>query len=219
MPDFYTDAQGRTRPITPKKGTGGVVVTAVLTGVLAAAGGADATTSVGAALDSTQSQIRAETNSARDAAESGDETEAWRRLGLKELKLAVKQHLQCAVQSYSQVREFFLQHGCTSLDGKLIPLGDLHGTVIVVSVAWVRMSSDSDAAALNQLEDTYGTGDITPLPAELLQLRDIRFTAQHYKSRRHGSLVVVAEAEPVEGRPSTQVLNGVADVAASLPTF
>lgn len=219
MTDFYTDGQGRRRPITPRKATGGVVATAVLTGVLAAAGGADATTSVGAALDSAQSQIQAETKSARDAAEGGDETEAWRRLGLKELKQAVKQRLQCAVQSYSQVREFFLQHGCTSLNGKLIPLGDLHGTAVVVSVAWVRMSSDSDATVLKQLEDTYGTGDITPLPTELLQLRGIRFTAQHYKSRQDGSLVVVAEAEPVEGQPSTQFLNGVADVAAALPTF
>lgn len=219
MPDFYTDAQGRTRPITPKKGTGAVVATAVLTGILASVGGADATTSVGAALDSAQSQIQAETNSARDAAESGDETEAWRRLGLKELKQAVKQHLQCAVQSYSQVQEFFLQHGCTSLDGKLIPLVDLHGDVVVVSVAWVRMPSDSDATALKQLEDTYGTGDITPLSTELLELRGIRFTAQHYKSRQDGSLVVVAEAEPVQGQPPTQFLDGVADVAASLPTF
>ncbi|MGH3889748.1 MAG: hypothetical protein ACRDSZ_24830 [Pseudonocardiaceae bacterium] len=42
----------------------------------------------------------------------------------------------------------------------------------------------------------------------------VRFTGKRYASRQLGTLVVVAEATPVSGRPDAAVLDGVAAVAA-----
>jgi hypothetical protein len=82
---------------------------------------------------------------------------------------------------------------------------------------WVKMSSEDEATHLKTLEDTYGTGDITPVATQVLGLGGIRFTGAHYASRRDGSLVVVSEAEPVRGTPSTTLLNNAPKVAAVLP--
>ena|SRR6266700_1517828 len=89
--------------------------------------------------------------------------------------------------------------------------------LIVGSVMWVKMPSDADAAGFIELEDTYGTGDVTPFGTEVLELGGIRFTGKHYKSRSDGSLVVIAETEPVRGQPSNTLLKEVATVADVLP--
>lgn len=73
------------------------------------------------------------------------------------------------------------------------------------------------ARQFRRLESTYGTGDISPRYATLLEYAGIRFTGQHYDSRRVGTRVTVAEAEPVTGHPSDEFLNGVAEVAVFLP--
>lgn len=205
---------------TTKKTTAGSVVGAVLlAGLMAAAGGGDVTASVGAALDTaaSQSTIDAETASSRDAAKKGDETEAWRRLGLKELKKDVKHALRCAVQSYGQVQQFFLRHPCDKLDQLLVPLEDAQGDIIAVTVMWVKMPSKTAATQFKKLEDTYGTGDVTPFGTEALGVAGFHFSGTHYKSRPDGSLVVVAEADPIQGRPSDTLLNEVATVADVFP--
>jgi hypothetical protein len=88
--------------------------------------GGDATASVGAALDAaaSQSTVDAETASSRPAAEKGDETEAWQRMALKEIEKKVEHDLQCAVQSYGQVQQFFLRHPCDKLDQQLFAVVD-----------------------------------------------------------------------------------------------
>jgi hypothetical protein len=96
-------------------------------------------------------------------------------------------------------------------------LDDGAGNWIVVSVVWVKMSSTDDADRFKTLEDTFGTGDVTPIANQVLQVTGIHFTAQHYASRQDGSLVVITESEPVHGRPSTTLLNDVAKVAVVLP--
>lgn len=81
----------------------------------------------------------------------------------------------------------------------------------------MRLPNTGSARRFQHLVDTYGTGDVRPLAGELLQLYGIRFTGKHYDSRRRGSVLVIAEAEPVSGRPNTELLNGVAQVAAYFP--
>jgi hypothetical protein len=115
----------------------------------------------------------AETTSGEESAAKGDETEAWRRLGLREIKKAAKRELRCALQSYGQVQQFFLHTPCDSLDQLLFALEDRHRNTIVVSVVWVRMASEDAASQLKTLEDTYGTGDVTPIATQVLALGGI----------------------------------------------
>jgi hypothetical protein len=58
---------------------------------------------------------------------------------------------------------------------------------------------------------------VTPFGTEVLALGGFRFTGKHYKSRLHGSLVVIAETEHVRGQPSNTLLKEVATVADVLP--
>jgi hypothetical protein len=79
------------------------------------------------------------------------------------------------------------------------------------------MPTGDDADNLKKLEDTYGTGDITPIATQVLQLAGIKFTAQHYDSRTDDSLFVAAETEPVHGRPASTFLNDAATIASTFP--
>ncbi|KAA2256389.1 hypothetical protein F0L68_26440 [Solihabitans fulvus] len=201
-----------------KGASGTVVAAAVVAGLMAAAGGGTATESVGAALDSAAQQgAKADPAKNKGSANRESTAEAWQRIALREVKKVVTHDLRCAVQSYGQVQQFFLRTPCDSLSQLLTAVADAQGDVIVVSVRWVTMASTGDANALRQLEDTYGTGDVTPFDIEALQLGGIRFTGQHYKSRQDGPLFVIAEAEPVRGAPSAALLGKVADLAVVLP--
>ena len=200
------------------KTAGGVVGAALVAGLMAAANGADVTTSVGTALDTAgQSSVDAETASSREAAKKGDEKEAWQRMALREIDRQVKNDLRCAVQSFGQVQQFFVSHPCKKLDQVVYALEDSNGNVIIGTVMWVTMPSAGEAEQLQQVEDTYGTGDVTPFTSEILGLGGVRFTGQHYRSRLDGSLFVISETEPLRGQPSNQLLLNVATVADVLP--
>jgi hypothetical protein len=84
-------------------------------------------------------------------------------------------------------------------------------------IMWVTMPSANDAARFIRLEDTYGSGDVTPFGTEVLAAGGIHFTGKHCRSRRDGSLVVIAETEPVRGEPSDAFLQATVDVADVLP--
>ncbi|TDC86619.1 hypothetical protein E1161_26905 [Saccharopolyspora aridisoli] len=157
------------------------------------------------------------TRNGRNAARKGNEREAWDRMGLRRVRDDVRRDLECAVQSYGEVQQYFLRHPCKRLQQRLIPLADAEGNVIVVSVMWASMRSRSDAAGLKRVEDEYGTGDVIPVGTQLLEFGGIRFTAQHYDSDQKGSMLVIAEAEPVRGNPSDELLDGAASVAVLFP--
>jgi len=202
-----------------KSTTAGTVVTAaVVAGLVSAAGGATVTESIGTGLDAAAQQS-AETRAAngKNSAARGNDAEAWQRMAMREIKKAVQQQLRCEVQSFGQVQKFFVQTPCASLNQALFALGDADGDVIAVSVIWVKMSNAADMGRLKTVEDTYGTGDITPFGTEALGFAGIKFTARHYKSRPDGSLLVVAETEPLRGRPSDTLLNTMALVASEFP--
>ncbi|GLY69537.1 hypothetical protein [Amycolatopsis taiwanensis] len=213
-PNQPRDSRGRW---TKGKAAGAGV--ALVAGVMTAAGGADVTTSVGAALDAGSSQGTAEQKAAngRKSAQKGNESEAWQRMALKEVRREVKRGLRCAAQSYGEVRQFFLTHPCNKLDQQLFALSDTQGNVIAGSIVWVTMPSAEVAAQFKELEDNYGTGDVTPFGTEILELSHFRFSGKHYKSRLDGPLVVIAETDRLRGAPSDAMLNEVASVADVLP--
>jgi hypothetical protein len=216
VPEFRTRPDGTRYPITPKgKAAGTVVAGAVIAGLMTAASGGTGTESVGAALDSASEQNAK--SSSQDNARKSDRAKTWQRKALREVRDTVKQDLRCAVQSYGQVQQFFLQSPCDTLDQMLFALSDAQGNIIAVSVMWVKMPSADEAGQLKKLEDTYGTGDVTPFATEALQLGGIKFTGRHYASRANGSLVVIAESEAVQGNTSTTLLDDVAKIAVVLP--
>lgn len=133
----------------------------------------------------------------------------------KPLKRAVERDPRCAAHSFGQVRSFFLHVPCRSLRRAALVLGDGDGA-IVVALAWVRMPSAARAKRFKKLEDTYGTGDISPIPGEVLALGGMRFTGTHYSSRRSGPLTVIAQTEPLAGNLTADLLKAVAQVAAQL---
>jgi len=215
-PDQPRDARGRW---TKGKTAGGAVAAALVAGFVAAANGADVTTSIGTALDTAASESSADaaTTSSRDAAKKGNEEEAWQRMALKRLYRDVKHELRCAVQSFGQVQQFFVTHPCDKLDQIVYAFRDAKGDDIVGTVMWVRMPSSGDATQLKQVEDVYGTGDVTPLITQVLGVTGIKFTGQHYKARLDGPLFVISETEPLHGRASDEELLEVATVLDVLP--
>jgi hypothetical protein len=207
-------------------GKGGrFVAAAVLAGAVAAAGGGlgggaalGGASSAGGAVDSAVGQnISAKKAEGKKAARKGQADEAWRRMGMRSLKKTVKRDLECVADSFGQVREFFVRAPCTSLDRMLFGIGDGNGNVVVVSVAWVGFRTSGHAQEFKRLDDAYGSGNITPLAGALLDMADIHFTGQHYRSRTDGKTIVIAEAEPGAGHLSDELLDAVADVAAELP--
>jgi hypothetical protein len=191
----------------------------VVAALMAAANGADVTTSVGTALDTAvgRSSVDAETASSREAARKGNEKQAWQRMAMREIERKVKNDLRCAVQSFGQVQQFFVSHPCKKLDQVVYGLEDANGNVIIGTVMWVTMPSAGDAQQLRRMEDTYGTGDVTPFTSEILGIGGVKFTGQHYRSRLDGSLFVISETEPLRGQPSNELLLDVATVADVLP--
>lgn len=103
----------------------------------------------------------------------------------------------CAAHSYGQVREFFRAHPCFSLRRAQFEVRDRNGDVALVPIAWVEMPTDAEARQLKMLMDTGGTGNVTELSRERGRYRTIRYTGDAYASRRDGTTVVNAQAQPV----------------------
>ncbi|MGA6165110.1 hypothetical protein [Amycolatopsis magusensis] len=153
----------------------------------------------------------------KDAARKGQHSNAFRQLKLKNIRKKVQRELHCARHSFGQVQQFFLSNPCRELDRMLLAAGDEQGNEIAVSIAWVRMPRVSGATEFQSLVDVDGTGNVSPLGSAVLGLAKIEFTGRYYDSRRDGALVVVAEATPIGGRPSEELLHDVADVADEFP--
>ncbi len=207
----------------PSKGDRFVAVAVLAVAVAAAGGGVGGSTSLGGsatgqAVDTAAGQsISAKKAEGKKAARKGNADEAWRRMGMRTLKKAVKQDLECVVNSFGQVRKFFARTPCKSLDRVLFGIGDDRGNSVAVSVAWVGFHTRGDAREFKRLDDVHGTGNVTPLASTLLGLADISFTGHHYQSRLNSKTTVIVEAEPATGQVSDEMLDAVADVAVLLP--
>ncbi|OLF04463.1 hypothetical protein BU204_37705 [Actinophytocola xanthii] len=123
----------------------------------------------------------------------------------------------CAAHSYGEVRAFFRRVPCQWMDRLLFTVHDKAGNTVVVAVAWVRFATAGQAQQFRALDDTWGTGQIHPLPATPLGLPDTPLSGQHYASRRTGPLTVVAEAEETAGELADNFLDELARVAVLLP--
>jgi hypothetical protein len=202
-----------------------VVVGAVAAVVIASAGGgigvgagASAGSSGGTAAESVVGRNFASRKAnGKRAARQGKTDEAWQRMGLRAAKKAAKQDFECLAHSFGRIREFFLGTPCMSLHRGLFAIVDEQGNTIIVSVAWVGFRTSRDARQFKSLDDTDGTGNVSPLGGALLGLADVRFTGQHYQSRRVGATTVIAEAESLSGVVADEVLDGIAEVAVWLP--
>ncbi len=187
-------------------------------GVSVGVGAAGGSSAAGTVAESAASRnIIARKANGKRAASRGNADDAWRRMGMRGVRKNLRQDLSCVVNSFGAIREFFVRTPCTSLDRALFAVDDGQGNLIVVSVAWVGFRTRGQAQRFKELDDTYGTGNVSPLGGAVLGLADVRFTGQHYQSRRKGATTVIAEAEPVDGVVEDAVLDAVAEVAVLLP--
>jgi hypothetical protein len=224
MPGFYTDPQGRVRPIRGK-GTGYVVAGVLALGVAASSGGIASIGGAGGAGGAapagggtSSAQLRTRKSDGQKAARKGDPDAAWQRMGLRQLRRTARQQAECLAVSFGEVREFFTRTRCTSLERVLFAVADGAGNVAAVSVVWVGLASGGDARKFHTLIDRHGSGDIRPLGSAVLDLADIRFTGLRYGSDRDGKRVTVAEAENATGNGfDHETLDAIAEVAALLP--
>jgi hypothetical protein len=212
-PDQPRDAKGRWT-----KGGGGVLVAGAI--AVAAANGVG----TGAGLGGTAGEAVGSANisaarvaQSKQAARKGRSDDAWRGLNLRRVRHLAEPAVNCAVNSYGQVRDFFLRNPCKSLDRTLFTLADPGGSTFVVSVSWVRMRQQGDVRRLKDLIDVDGTGSVTQLGAAALKAQGVHFTGTPFRSRPQRDLLVVAEGAVVTGAPDPAFFSVVVDVAAELP--
>ncbi|HEX7659742.1 MAG TPA: hypothetical protein VF444_09690 [Pseudonocardiaceae bacterium] len=216
----------------PQSKTAVVVSIGLLATLMSAAGGADTAAALGEGFDAASNasgQIDSDVARSKQSAKKGGgtpteteavsqaEAKAWRKAGVQQVKKYVDQQLQCALQSYGQIQQFFIQNPCDNLHQALYVLPDLHGNTIIGKVSWIRMPSNETAEQFLKLENTYGTGDVTPFISQVLELDNIHFTGRYYQQKREGSLVIIAETEPLHGHPTAERLQQAADQAVTLP--
>jgi hypothetical protein len=121
--------------------------------------------------------------------------------------------LDCAAHSFGKVREFLRNHPCASLQRQLLEVRDDTGHAVTVATSRVTVVDEATAAALRQLVDAPGTGNVTDLAAEAAPGTKSRFTGRYHVSRTEGSTVLIAEAEPLAGAPADQVIRDAAAAA------
>lgn len=206
------------------KGGKKVVAAAVAVGALAGTGGVTGTFSTSSAGGTSTGEaavsrsIKARKAEGRNAAKKGNGRQAWKRMGLRTIREAARNDLDCVANSFDAIRKYFLQKPCASLDRMLFAVGDDRGGSVVISVAWVGFRDRSTARRFRSLIDEHGNGDVKPLAGSLLKIADVRFSGLNYQSRiQSGKTVVIAETEQLRGDPDKELLDAVADVAALLP--
>jgi hypothetical protein len=147
---FYTDDQGRVRPITRRKGAG--VLIAIGVAVALGAGGAGAATAVSAGSTNSSAASRAQpkTQAKPRVARLNDIKKRLERAGLRAVIKNSRTDTDCAANSYGQVREFFREHACNALVRALIEVRDGRA-VALVAVAIVDMPDEQGAIALKRL--------------------------------------------------------------------
>lgn len=219
--EFRTRKDGRVYPLSgssKKKGAGVVVAGAAVLGTAVFGGGGGA---VGGsvAADGLSAAARVRVADAQKLAGRGQRGQAWKRLRIKQhgKRYRPQRHLNCVRNSHGEVRTFFVFTPCRRLDRALTVLADPAGNAMVLSVYWVRMRNAAAAREFKKLDDEYGTGNVNPVAGRLLGVAGVRFTGRYYDSRRRGTLVVVAEAEPLGAGPGGETLESVVQVATYLP--
>jgi hypothetical protein len=135
--------------------------------------------------------------------------------GAELVRRAIRTDDNCAAHSYGRVKQFLTRSPCTSLARALYTADSSHGAV-VVSVSTVVMASPADAANLQRLTDTTGTGNVSDLLREGVKVEKgpSRLRNASYASRLDGSTVVIVEAAATSGNGKT--LDPLAQAALAL---
>lgn len=202
-------AGGGSDPGKSKVKAGGVIAAAGLAVVLGVGGtttlgGSAASGFTGTSSSSSRSGARSSTDDSRSAVVrlSGRGVRATARLS--------DDGPDCATNSYGQVREFFEEHPCTALHRSVVEVRDREGDVVLVPIASVEMPDEGQARDLKALLDSPGSGNITELSREQGRYRYVRYTGEAYASRRDGTVVTNAQAQPVARGWSGLALTSIA---------
>jgi hypothetical protein len=212
---FFTDKQGRVRPIEGGGG-GGRGGGALLAVVLAVAVGAGGTAGVtGSAVGGGGST--ASTSSARASSQARRQDADRIRTRLLRQAQRVESRFDstddCVAHSYGEVQEFFRDQPCVALHRAWFEVRDGRRGLVLVAVSWVEMPDMRSARAFHELVDTHGTGNVTELSREEGPHRRVRFTGQHYVSGRDGITVMNAQAEPLGRAAAVAELEEIASQA------
>ncbi|MDQ3403325.1 MAG: hypothetical protein M3548_08015 [Actinomycetota bacterium] len=201
------------------KGKGGITALAVGGALVIGASGVGGlgglSAGSGTAVESLGS-LSGRVKSGKESARKGRPDEAWRRMSLRSVKKATDNALDCAVNSYGQVRDFFSRTPCKSLDRAFFTFADEQGNSFVVSVSWVTMYDRQAVDRLKVLADKDGTGNVKPVGFDALKSQGVRFTGEPYKSRDDGKRLVIAEAATTSGDPDPALVRGTVEVAVEL---
>jgi hypothetical protein len=214
-PPIRTRPDGTKYPITPPKPKWpGVVVGATVLAIVLGAGGTGVASSSGLTGTRASSSSAPKSKAAQDRAIRNVVQRLIRENYDVEGQFSSDAD-DCAEHSYGQVQQFFEEHSCTGLFRALFEVRDRRGGVVLVAIAWVDMPDARSAREFKELVDVHGTGNITELNRELegYRYRNVRFTGEHYASRREDNTVVNAQAEPVS---RAAVANDLAELAVQV---
>lgn len=180
------------------KGSG--VVVAVSVALALGAGGTTAGSAISAGGSPSASSPAS--GSARGGSRVGsrDSVAAQARLVARGIRMKARYShdaSDCAAHAYGQVQKFLRLHPCAGLHRAQFEVRDSNGDVALIAASWVEMSTEEQARSLKQLLDRPGTGNIVELSREKGSYRSVRYTGQFYASRRDGTVVANAQAEPV----------------------
>ncbi|WP_026422518.1 hypothetical protein [Actinokineospora inagensis] len=207
------DSKGRWTKVRTGAGVAaaGTVAALVMAGVDGGAAGV-AAESASAAEDAAAQQVKSDR-----AGRKAKSDQNWRKVKVRQVREAAEHALDCAINSYGQVRDFFLRNPCADLDRTLFTLVDPAGNQFVVSVSWVRMRRTGDVRDLKRLIDQYGTGSVKSIGFDLLKSQGIRYPGDPFRSRAAKDVLVVAEGAVVSGHPDPALYRTAVDLAAELP--
>lgn len=179
-----------------KRPGGGALLAVVLAAAIGAGGTAGvAGTSAGTGgTTASASSVRASSQARRQDANAA-------RARLLRQALRVEHQFDttedCVAHSYGNVQDFFREQPCVALHRAWFEVHDRRRGLVLVAVSWVEMPDVRSAREFHELVDTHGTGNVTELSREQGPHRRVRFTGQHYVSRRDGTTVMNAQAEPI----------------------
>jgi hypothetical protein len=188
------DDQGR----FAKRPGGGALLAVVLATAIGAGGTAGVAGTAGGAgagaPSASASNARASSQARRQDADAA-------RARLLRHALRVEHHFDstddCVAHSYGKVREFFREQPCVALHRAWFEVRDGRRGMVLVAVSWVEMPDTRGAREFHELVDRHGCGNVTELSREQGPYRRVRFTGRYYVSRRDGTTVVNAQAEPI----------------------
>ena len=185
-------AWGGSDPGPRRSGAGAALV--ALVAAAAVAGGASTAVSSAGSLGS-GANVRAGTQVGPQRSQAARARLVAR--GVRVDAQATDDAADCAAHSYGEVRDFFRQRPCVALHRAAFQVRDDRGDVVLIAVSWVEMPDEAGARAFKTLVDVHGTGNATELSRERGRYRSVRFTGDAYASRRDGTVVANAQAQPV----------------------